>query len=178
MTYENGNAEKSIFGIAYTISEDVIELYPGCKFGYLCEQPNYMAVTVTKSNFEIVELLYLFRLLTPSLDETEGPKRELLTYEAKTMVVQIERLIEGYGGRSLDKCIQGARPRFWFSGPYFEDRFLYEDAYKVGAEFGMTQDILDRLWNGDPNKRELATNKRVLTCLSPYLLKLQRESQM
>jgi hypothetical protein len=178
VTYQQSDSEKTIFGIAYAISRELIDMYPGCGFGYFCEPPNYIAMTVINATIEIVNLLYLLWLLRQPEDSTEGPKRELLTYEAENMAVEIEGLIRDYGGRNLDNWVQGAKPRFWYSGPFFDDAFLHENAHAVGSDIGMSRDIVDRLWNSKHHKAEIMANKRVSTYSFPYPPKLEREKQV
>jgi hypothetical protein len=142
MTYQKGDSEKSIFGLAYKISYELTDMYPECVFSYFCEPPRHITVIIMHSDIQVFHLLYLLWLLRQPADKTEDPKRDLLSFEAKNMVADIEKLIKDYGGRKVDLWVLGTKSGFWYSGPFFDAQFLDEDAYAVGAGIGMHREIV------------------------------------
>ena len=176
MTTQRGDSERTIFGIANAISRELMDEYPGCAFGYICDPPNHIAVMIMGSDIKVLNLLYLFWTLAAPRTETEMSKPELLTHEAKSMADDIESIIKSYGGQNLDTEIQGkGKPRFWYSGPFFDNDLLREDAWAEGAGLGMPRDIVDRLWNEDHAMLDRKANNRLSTYSFPYRLRYPRQ---
>jgi hypothetical protein len=178
MTTQKGDSERTIFGIAYEISDELKYMYPGCVLGYFCEPPRHITVIIMKTDIEIFDFMYLISLNRLPGDTTEGQKYDLLTSEAKGMVVEIEKLIRDYGGRNLNLWVQHSNPRFWYSGPFFDNEFLDEDAHAIGAEVGFRRDQVDLLLSNQIYRLEKLTNQHVSKYSFPYQRKLQTHNQV